>query len=99
MKPHGALVLPVDSDLAQCAIEHAQSVLARHFADKGIKRAAYPGVLRVSVECDNLVSCLKVADYWGYSLQMKRTYEWDEWSLEWYQEGKAERVVLWSGGS
>ena len=99
MKPDNALRLRVESDFSQCALDAAFDIINAHFMEKGLKRSKYRSTLNISVDSEDLIRAIDLARAWGIRLQLKRTYEWDEWSVESFVDGDTSPVILWSGGA
>ena len=99
MKPTNALRLTVDADLSQCSMENAVDVITKHFIDHGLERDGYKSVLNVSVDVEDLVRAIDLARAYGMRLQLKRTYEWDEWSIDASVKESFEAITVWSPGA
>jgi hypothetical protein len=97
--PYGALRLNTESDLSQCSLDSANDVLVKHFMDKNLKKDGFHSVLNVSVDDSDLTRTIDLARAWNMRLQLKRTYEWDEWSVTWGVAGDFSKVTLWSSGA
>ena len=96
-KPYGALRLKIESDLSQCSLDDANDILAKHFMDNKLKKDNFRASLCVSVDDSDLTRTIDLARAWNMCLQLKRTYEQEEWSVTWGLKDDFRGITLWSG--